>query len=696
MADFENDKIKIIPEEGSDQTKSLLASLSDEQAAAVMATGENIYVKSVPGSGKTATLVAKVAYLIEKKICKPEEVRCITFTQKAAQELKERLARYLGQETAKKVKASTFHSFAREILINNSNISKVTTMTAILSDEVAGKFFPSVTDADNLKTILSFISKAKDLGKKGEPDYEAAYSTDDKEFSLEELKNYYRIYEEKKAAIKAIDYSDMMIMANKLLGNENIATKERIYKHLMVDEYQDSNIAQLELVDNITDAGKACRISLFGDDDQSIYRWRGAAPEASAKAAKDFGCLDMKLTKSFRCDQSICDAASSLMGANTSEQCRVHMHNDTTVGEKPSLIGRGDREGELSYIARKIKEENKNGRDLSSIVIQARTNAEIAEISSYLEKEGIEVSKLNRTNPYSNDDFRTLFSYLNVASNMQDADAVFRMCSYWNLDENDLKMAVEGVNLSQIIKSRLASEGIDKARYSNLREPLSASYAAFSKGEKVGEIIKGFYDAREKTNAKKLSAQVTQLFDKTFSEMSVKEAFEKYNELSTDKNIVDESGKGVKVSTMHGVKGLEWDLCFVTGMSKNNYDKNFLDRSGNINRNLYNEEKNLFYVALTRAKKQCIITFNTQNGDEVSSFVEQIGSECLNLKNAGPVFIPSKMVQKAVAQDNIISRVKFPTFEKESFKPRYVYEETREKEALEKEVTKNYISLSDS
>lgn len=605
------------------------STITEEQKNVVFNTSDSLFVESAPGSGKTRTAVTKLWYLLNKKNISSDSLLAITFTNDAAKEMKIRLKNTLKSDVADKVNIKTFHAYALELLYKYPDLCGITPATMIADDAKIKEFF-SEFDDNTVKVITNFISRAKDLGSEDKPSFEKAYDERCR-IPYDKMVEYFNSYQQYLSNEDLIDFSDVIIKANKLLRDYPEETKaEQHYKFIILDEAQDTNQIQLSLLRKVR--GNAL-INAFGDIDQSIYKWRGAEPELVKNFMKEIGAKTYTLSRTFRCTQEISNIAAILQGALTKQDCREKMNSEGLTGNKPLLYPADSREEELSYIADKIKEcagrENAKLK-YEDIVVQARTNAEVDEIENILKKKGIPAKRLQEGNPYCSPEVRSLFSFFNVASGIQSKNALFDVLKNLGFSNNEIEFAKDkDVKMKDIFALALSSDDPEKVqKVQSIRQIFIDTYTALRENTDIKAALDIFFNKVEQlSNKKPISEQVKQSIYNDFGSLSYKEVFRNYAAVIKEAVVLDKSNT-VKVTTEHGVKGLEWNTVFVTGLSNDNLERHYkhqdaIDRSAEI------EERNLLYVAMTRAKENLYLTYNRRSNEKEKSvpcsFLSRIG-----------------------------------------------------------------------
>lgn len=604
---------------------------NEQQQRIINARNNSNLILSSPGTGKTRTAVGKIASFIHSGM-RGEEILAITFTDDAANELKERIEKELGADVAKSIKACTFHSWALQMLKEQGRIPKDTT---IITERDQRAIFSDLgyEDAQSDKLIRA-IGKAKDLASvsadgKVEPNFEGK----------SELEKFYKLYEAGKGEHR-VDFSDILIKAVQELRNPELREKIAKYSYIALDEAQDANRIQLELLKALKT--ERTKLDAFGDVNQSIYEWRGAVPEEIMHFMEEIKADVLSVTETYRCSKEICEAASFFMkkDGDSKESMRRLMHNvnDKSCG-KPSIDVCQDRHEELESIGNRIADLIKTqNRKPADIVVQARTKKEVDEIFNYLKtKKNIPVAKLKKDNPYRDQNlanFLTIARLLHMSSERQGQNmgdnkankaALLSCAAFFGMSlpktaellEEEYKSKEGYPTIGSLIAiARQPSYNIlSDSRAVNLHNSLSSAVQSFAKGDikAAFESILGTYPTDV---SKPLKPDVMKIIREDFAGKSYDEVFEHYgNKCKEDK--VNSEENAVKVTTMHSTKGLEWPVVFVTGQSQNNLK---------IDKGNEEAEKRLLYVAMTRASDTLFITAASRNSitDSVNSGLNKL------------------------------------------------------------------------
>ncbi len=607
-----------------------LTQFNERQREAIVSADGPLLILAGAGSGKTTVVVNKIAYILEKKLARPYEILAITFTNKAANELKERVERIL-EEGADGLWLGTFHSvcmkilrknitklgYSNDFLIYDSQDQKTLIKRCLKELSMDEKTFPP-------KSMLSEISAAKD--NLMEPDvFLAAYQGDFRKTKVGEL---YKLYQKRLFEANALDFDDIIILTVKLFSvdNEVLEYYQNKFKYVFVDEYQDTNNAQYLLTSQL--AGKYKNICVVGDDDQSIYKFRGANINNILDFEKDFeNAKVIKLEQNYRSTQHILDAANAMIANNAGRKGK-ELWTNRGDGEKIFLFEANNEYDEADYIAKSIeKSVEKDGFSYSDCAILYRTNAQSRVLETTLSGRGIPYRVLAGLRFYDRKEIKDLLSYLRLVFNPNDNLSLIRV-----VNEPSRKI---GVTTVEKVASVAAQNGISMF---SAMEQAEKFPELLKTAEKLKEFTKLILGVKEDVSESTPSKMLEELYkrsgymDMLLSENSVEnqtrienihefilsaEEYEKESEeptlfeflentaLVADVDNYDASQDSVVLMTLHSAKGLEFPVVFMCGMEEGLFPGQ---------RSLYSEdeieeERRLCYVGITRAKKRLTLSY---------------------------------------------------------------------------------------
>tara|TARA_B100000700_G_scaffold90580_1_gene102183 strand:+ start:204 stop:2369 length:2166 start_codon:yes stop_codon:yes gene_type:complete len=622
-----------------------LSDLNNEQLKAVKATKGPVLVFAGAGSGKTRVLTYKVWYLIKNKIYSPNEILALTFTNKAASEMKERINASVSCDG---VAVGTFHSVGARIL--RKHIQH-------LDERYSNSF--TIYDESDQKSILKDIIQELDLSdyKEFHPNIlksridnfkNSSMSVKDVQsqangFENEKIAEIYDLYLEKLINNNAVDFNDLILLPIVLFKKNKkiLSSYQNLWKYILVDEFQDTNSSQFEFISFLGSGHK--NITVVGDDDQSIYGWRGANIDNILTNFKKVfpKANEIKLEKNYRSSQRILDAAWSVVSNNTN-RAEKQLVATKGKGDKISLISASNDEQEALAIADSIKKDIKvNKSTFQDFAILYRTNAQSRMIEQILMREGIPYNIVGGTKFYDRKEIKNVIAYLTLICNPNDDIALKRIINFpvRGLGEKSIKLFQELAKEKKISLFK-SLEFVNELKLRNKQcETINNFYNS----------INGFHELLEKLDSKELFRVVLEEFSIEYYYKNNPLEQDRYNNIQELKSSIDHfaqnSDGGLKeflqeislytdlddwnnkqnsvtLMTVHAAKGLEFPTVFITGLEQGLFP---LIRIDDTNDQL-EEERRLFYVALTRAMEKAYLLnahqrrrFGAQN---ISSFVQ--------------------------------------------------------------------------
>ena len=603
-----------------------LRGLNPPQREAVLTTEGPVLLLAGAGTGKTAALTARMAQILYTRLAWPSEILAVTFTNKAAREMRERIGAMVGEAVEGMPWLGTFHSIGAKMLRRHAELMGLQSNFTIIdmddqlrllkqliqSEDIDDKRFPA-------KQLAGLIDKWKNAGKTP-ADLDAA---DNEAYANGKGQHLYRIYQARLLALNACDFGDLLLHALTLLRkNRDILEKyQEQFKYILVDEYQDTNAVQylwLRLL-----AQKRKNIACVGDDDQSIYSWRGAEVANILRFEKDFpGAKIIKLEQNYRSTPHILAAASGLIDAN-SDRLGKTLWTEIDEGEKVKVIGVWDGPEEARRVGEEIESLQFKSESLNSVAILVRAQFQTREFEDRFIQIGLNYKIIGGFRFYERAEIRDAIAYLRIVNQPADDLAFERIVNTPKRGIGD--KAVEKIHI------------VARAE----RTPLSVAAARLvGTDELTGKARKSLADlvvdiARWRDEASRLTpADLTRLvleesnYTVTLqAERSVEAAgrLENLNELARameeyetlgeflehvslvmDKDSGD-SDASLTIMTIHAAKGLEFDNVFLVGWEDGVFpSQRALDEGGLAS---LEEERRLAYVAITRAKRRCTIIY---------------------------------------------------------------------------------------
>lgn len=637
-----------------------LSQLNLPQREAVECTDGPLLILAGAGSGKTRVLTTRIAYLIYEKQVAPWNILAITFTNKAAQEMRERIVALVGQ-TGEKVWASTFHSTCVRILRNEINYIGYDTNFVIY-------------DESDQQTLLKMILKELNLDEKKYPPKGAAarISTHKNElrtpsqahfaamgdFVEETYAEIYRIYQERLKQNNALDFDDLIMLTVELFQNhpDVLDRYQERFRYILVDEYQDTNMAQYVLVKLL--AQKYQNLCVVGDDDQSIYQWRGADIRNILSFEEDYpSARVIKLEENYRSTQRILDAAYHVVRHNEGRKEKRLWTEKTGGALLASYSGFTERE-EAWFIAQQIRNGISDGRNYKDFAILCRATAQFRVIEETLIKEKIPYHIFGGQKFYGRKEIKDIMAYLKIIANPADEVSAERaiQAPKRGLGDTSWVKLVQFAHASQITISEAMicaeESGLGKKyaliaiqfgrlleTFRTLSENLSVTELTEIILEESGyqQVLEAEKTVEAETRLENLEEflSITTAFNsREDSDNLTLSAFLAEVALFTDLDQLDEEEDAVTIMTMHGAKGLEFPVVFIAGMEENIFPHaravHDLAETG------MEEERRLCYVAITRAKEQVYFTragermlYGRTAYNPMSRFLREIPSELI-------------------------------------------------------------------
>ena len=631
--------------------QNLLEGLNDKQYEAVVNTDGPCLVIAGAGSGKTKVLTHKIAYLLEEKDVKPWNILAITFTNKAANEMKERVENLVG-EAAKDMWIGTFHSICVKILrrfidrigFEHSFVIFDTSDQRTLIKECLKDL--QIDDKMFTDRIVQFeISNAKNDMKEPE-EYEAISKGD---YRKEKIASVYRLYQKRLKENNAIDFDDIINYTIKIFKeNEDVLDYyTNKFNYILVDEYQDTNKSQFTLIRLLADAHG--NITVVGDNDQGIYSFRGADISNILNFEKDFkGTKIIKLEQNYRCTQNILNAANSVI-KNNEVKYKKKLWTENEEGSLPTFHVSDDEYDEGRYIVEEINHlRREEYYKYSDFAVLYRMNSQSRAIEEILRREDIPYKIVGGLKFYERKEIKDIIAYLRLINNTSDNLALKRIINEpkrgigkTSLDKIQAISEQTGIPMYNIIKE---ADQYGLARvYANAQSFVAAIEDLISKKDEytITELIKhtlketGYTKALEEENSIEAENRIENLeefltvavqFEEEEAENDLSSFLEGIT-LSSDLDGMDEEEESVTLMTLHSAKGLEFPVVFLVGMEEGIFPGY---KSIGEPKEL-EEERRLCYVGITRAKNNLFLTcsrqrtmFGSTSCNPVSRFVKEI------------------------------------------------------------------------
>ncbi len=597
-----------------------LSLLNAEQLSAVEKTDGAILVSAGAGTGKTRLLTYRVAYLINNKGVLPQNILAITFTNKATNEMRERIISLC--DNGSQVTISTFHSLCSKILRKHINLlGNYNRYFTILDDSDKQKIIKKMvkeanpnTDAEFEKKLLHYISVAKNENIK--PDEfvnKFPYLTYTKDIA-----KFYELYETILKNSNSLDFDDLLIKTLDLFDShpEVLKLYQNQFKYILVDEFQDTNSVQYSLIKLLADIHK--NILVVGDEDQSIYGFRGANYQNLNSFKRDFDNVTViKLEQNYRSTKQILDKANLLINKNIERSESKNLYTENVGGEEIIYNVLDNDYKEADYVAIEIGKLIRRGISPNDIAIIYRVNSLSRQFEKSLVNNGIGYRIYGGFKFYERAEIKNVLAYLRLLVNPRDNEAFLRVCNFPKRGIGD-----STIKKLEIIANESGISLLDACLSGKINHAGICIFSEFynklvfnTKNKILPEIIsqlisdldlKNVYnnnDEEDQTrllNIKGLKSAVNEFYQAN-PEANLSDFLENVN-LDAIKNDDDENSV-VTLSTIHGVKGLEFDVVFLVGC-----EEGMLPFKRSIDEGEIEEERRLCYVAITRAKKKLYIT----------------------------------------------------------------------------------------
>ena len=665
-----------------------LNELNDDQKKAVLHKNGPLIVIAGAGSGKTRVLTYRIVHLINEGV-DPFNILALTFTNKAAKEMKKRISQSVGDSIAKNIWMGTFHSVFARILRSEASFIGYPTSFTIYDTQDSERLVSNIIkelklNKDNYKAkqIRNRISSLKNNFISPEKYYSVPDLVEqDKISKREEFVTIYKRYNDRCFKASAMDFDDLLLKTNELLNKfpEILSKYQDKFRYIMVDEYQDTNYSQYLIIKSLSDRYE--NLCVVGDDSQSIYSFRGANIDNILNFKKHYpNCSTYKLEQNYRSSNNIVQCANSLIKKNQFKLDKT-IWTSNKDGDK-ILVNKSQTDSdEGRFIASSIfQEKNNEYLDNSSFAVLYRTNAQSRSIEDALRKINIEYQVFGGLSFYQRKEIKDVLAYLRLTQNQNDEESFRRIINFpprgigqTTIDKLTLISEKENLSLFDSISKiknydiKINSSTIDKLEnfqnlilslkvFSNNNNALDTathilnksfiinhyknegSLESFNRIENIEELINGINDFMQGQN---------ELYESDKSLSKYLEDVALYSE--TDKNI--ESNK-VSLMTIHMAKGLEFPIVYVVGLEENLFPSIMSINS----REEIEEERRLFYVAMTRAEKKLILSYCNQRfkwGNIVESEPSRFLSEIDN-----KFTINNNIQRETPSIDNKLLRIK--------------------------------------
>lgn len=690
------------------ELKKQFSHMNNMQQQAVFCTEGPLLILAGAGSGKTTVLVNRIAYILQSELCKPWQILAITFTNKAAGELKERICNAVP-DGGSDIWAATFHSTCARILRRYGDRIGFTSHFTVYGTDDQKKLVKDILRQLNydekmlpVKRVLNEISKAKDeMLTPQEMLKRAGYDN-----LKQSVAKVYEIYQSRLKTADAMDFDDMLCKTVELFQNcpDILEFYQNQFKYIMVDEYQDTNKVQYKFVSML--AAKYGNICVVGDDDQSIYKFRGATIENILSFENTFkGAKMIRLEQNYRSTQNILNAANGVISNNTMRKGKT-LWTENAVGDKIEVHTSDSERDEAQFIAKTILDGVAEGRKFSDFAILYRMNAQSNSIEQALSRSGIPHRVIGGRRFYDREEIRDMVAYLQVINNPHDDVRLGRI----------INVPKRGIGATTLEKASEIAAGLGESIYSVIKDAdvYPQLSRAATKLKSFVALIDGLMEAEQsgdyslaelynlilehtdyekylKTekdnpdvrieNIEELSSNIIK-FEEDYAEEASLSNFLEEISLQTDIDNYDAEADSSVMMTLHSAKGLEFPVVFIAGLEEGV----FPSIATMMNPDELNEERRLAYVGITRAKEKLYITkaksrmlMGHTSYNKVSRFVNEIPPELLNYTGEKKTFASTNGFSASSSHISIGAGSKFTpnksfnTFTKPAVKSGTVY-----------------------
>ncbi len=612
--------------ESSENSAPYLTALNEEQRQAVLATEGPVLMLAGAGTGKTRALTTRLAHLLFTGRARPWQILAVTFTNKAAREMKERIGALIGESVEGMQWLGTFHSIGAQILRRHAELVGLKSSFTILDADDQIRLAKQVIEAANIDEKrwtgrgLAFVIdgwKNRGLTPDKVPTNEAYHFADGRGIDL------YAAYQARLKTLNAADFGDLLIHNLTIFQNnaDVLAEYQNRFRYMLVDEYQDTNVAQylwLRLL-----AQKHRNICCVGDDDQSIYGWRGAEVENILRFEKDFpGAQVIRLERNYRSTPSILGAASGLISANK-DRLGKELWTEVEDGEKVKVRGVWDGEEEARVIGDDIEAEQMKGQSLSDMAVLVRASFQMRAFEERFNTLGLAYRVIGGPRFYEREETRDALAYLRLIRSADDDLAFDRIVNKPKRGLGDKALQVlhkiaRAKNIPLLAASRVALESDDlhaaaRRALVNFVDTVDrwARDAKDMAPADLAELVleeSGYMEMWKNSKSPQAPGKLDNLkeFVQAVSEFDTLEGYLDHVALVAERS--EDTGEGqVWLMTLHAAKGLEFPVVFLPGWEEEIFpSKRSLDEKGNA---ALEEERRLAYVGITRAEESCRISF---------------------------------------------------------------------------------------
>jgi DNA helicase-2/ATP-dependent DNA helicase PcrA len=603
-----------------------LAGLNPEQRQAVEATDGPVLVLAGAGTGKTRVLTTRIAHLIATNRAYPSQILSVTFTNKAAREMKERVAHLVGPVAEGMPWLGTFHSISAKILRRHAELLDLRSDFTILDTDDQIRLMKQVITAEGIdekrwpgRMLAGFIDswKNRGLAPKDVAPGEAAVFANGKGGAL------YAAYQERLKTLNAVDFGDLLLHCLTLFRDhaDVLATYHERFRYILVDEYQDTNTAQYLWLRLLAQGRR--NIACVGDDDQSIYGWRGAEVDNILRFEHDFpGATVIRLERNYRSTGHILATASKLIARNQGRLGKT-LRTEDELGEKVTITGAWDSQEEARLISDEIEAMQSKGENLAEVAILVRISAQMREIEERLIHVGVPYKVIGGPRFYERAEIRDALAYLRCVVSQTDDLAFERIVNVPKRGLGDATIQLlhnharaTQLSLLQAARAVVETEELKPKARTSLRELVEAFARWTGRVEhmKQGELAElvleesGYTEMWQKDRSADAAGRLENLKElvRSLDEFPDLPAFLEHVSLVMDAD-GGEAEARVSIMTLHAAKGLEFDTVFLPGWEEGLFpSQRALDENGRAG---LEEERRLAHVGLTRARRRLKLYF---------------------------------------------------------------------------------------
>ncbi len=603
-----------------------LDGLNPEQRAAVEAVDGAVLVLVGAGTGKTRVLTTRLAHILATGKAQPWNILAVTFTNKAAREMKERVGKIIGEQVEGLPWLGTFHSIAAQILRRHAELVGLKSTFTILDTDDQLRLLKQILEAEGIDTkrwTPRHLASLIDGWKNRAQTPERIPEEDKWSFADGKARKLYKLYQDRLSVLNACDFGDLLLHNITIFQNHDdvLADFHRKFRYLLVDEYQDTNVAQylwLRLL--ARGSGNVCCV---GDDDQSIYGWRGAEVDNILRFEQDFpGATVIRLERNYRSTGHILGAAAGLITANKARLGKT-LWTEDQAGHKVQVSGLWDGEAEARFVADEIEAHIKGGGRHSDIAVLVRASWQMRAFEDRFIMLGLPYKVIGGPRFFERAEIRDALAYLRLVRSLSDDLAFERVVNTPKRGVGDtsvqkIAMAARGAQVSMAEAARLMTQtdeikGKGRTGLIAFLRDLDrwAEQAETMRHDELAEVIldeSGYTAMWREDKSPQAAGRLDNLKElvRSMGEFDSLEAFLEHIALVSDADRT-ENGDEVSIMTLHAAKGLEFPLVFLPGWEETVFpSQRSMDEGGTA---ALEEERRLAYVGITRARERAVISF---------------------------------------------------------------------------------------